>query len=109
MATSCPPSPQHPLSNLGRLSSDVQKLQPPWAHRCVPGGGQGPSLAFQKGISKELLKDTASKPHTSTISGWGLIASPSTRTTSWVCTGQGVERAAGSLLRSAGGGQRSSG
>lgn len=63
MATSCPPSPQHPLSNLGRLSSDVQKLQPPWAHRCVPGGGQGPSLAFQKGISKELLKDTANKPH----------------------------------------------
>lgn len=51
------------------------------------GGGQGPLLAF-KGISKELLKDTASKPHTSIILAQGLTLLLSTRTTSWVCTGQ---------------------
>lgn len=58
-----PPTPGTRWATAGGSAPTLQKLQPLWVHTCVPGGGQGLSLVFQKGIFKELLKNTANEPH----------------------------------------------
>ena len=58
-----PPTPRARWATAGRSAPTLQKLQPLWVHRCVPSGGQGLSLVFQKGIFKELLKNTVNEPH----------------------------------------------
>lgn len=54
----------------------------------MPGGGQGLSLVFQKGIFKELLKNTANEPHIHHLAQVGSDLFSFHKNQSWVCMGR---------------------